>query len=165
MQTKKRYSIFLESLIGVLTILSFGIYLFNRGTKDKNEFTHIKGQIVYYSDSYETFPHSRDKDDKFKYLRIDNYPDVFEIRIPNTDDKSTFQYSNLVANDTIDIYFDKDNFAAERRVNRTAMYIDKGSVPILISIRKDKAAGIGFLITGSLILAGLCLLKWTNRIE
>ena len=164
MKEKYKHPVFLKSLFGAATILAFGIYLFTRGIKEKDDFNKITGQIVYYSDNYLDFKQNHDYPNK--YLQINNYPRVFEIGLPaDTSNKSyIFKYKQIMLGDAIDIYFDENTFENDQRVNREMRYIDKNRETIFLNEPNDKTAGLCFTGVGFLISAGLIILKLSGRI-
>jgi hypothetical protein len=162
MNEKHEHPIFLKSLFGIATIIAFGLYLFNRGTKDKNDFIKITGKIIYYSDSYLDIR----RPDPCKYLQITNYQRVFEIYCDKASDGHTlpFKYNDIKLGDIVDLYFDENSFENDKRTNKEMKFIDEKGVPIFISKANDLISGLCFIGVGLIILIGLIILKKLGKI-
>jgi hypothetical protein len=162
LKEKKTYPILLKCIFVVIMICLFGLYLFQRGLKEKKDFLHYRGQIVYYSALFPAFQYRAGE----KYLQIDSYNRVFNLfdQGVNSDSLYFFKTDEISLGDTIDIYFDENSFEKEQRVNLGMVAIDKNDKPIFVHIRSDKAAGIGFIIVGIGIMIGLIILRAKNLI-
>lgn len=165
MNAKKQYPVFKKSLAGVITILVLGSLILIRGTKEKTEFPHISGKIIYKGKVYEELPKS-DKG-KYRYLNIDTYPKMFEIFVGK--DRGDFkpdyeQIDSLRKGDTIEIYFDIDPTETDIRLNRLIQFIDKDGKPYYIRGSKDKYGGYFIIGLGILLGAVLVYLKKTGRV-
>jgi hypothetical protein len=159
---KHKHPIFLKSLFGVMTILSFGLYLVARGQKEKKDFIHSKGQVVYYADNHPEISRPRGK---HKYLVIESYNRLFELYVPEEQtEKYTFNYNDIKLGDVIDIYFDENSFASDKRTNRSMKFIDINGKNIFISNPNDKTAGICFIGVGISIIVLLIVLKQKGKI-
>ncbi len=159
---KHKHPIFLKSILGLMTILSFGIYLIFRGQKEKNDFIHSNGQVVYYADNYPEIsrPHG-----KYMYLVIDSYNRIFELYVPEEQtEKNTFNYNDIKIGDVIDIYFDENSFVSDKRTNMSMRYIDINGKNIFISDPNDKTAGFCFIGVGISIIVLLIVLRQKGKI-
>ena len=158
---KHKHPIFLKSIIVVVGLLSFGLYLFQQGINKKEDFKKATGKIVYYSDNYLDFT-----DQNVKYLKIDNYFGVFQIwvRSPSDDTSYLFKSDELHLGDIIDIYFRENKFENEQRINRGLRYIDKNKMPIYYTSSSDKVAGVSFIGIALALLLGLIILKQKGKI-
>jgi len=155
-----KHPIFLKSLFGVATILSFGLYLFFRGVKEKSDFVKVTGKVIYYSDDYLKENHP------YKYLQIDNYPRVFALILPKDsfNESYIFKYNEIKLGDALDLYFDENTFEKDQRVNRAMRFIDKNKKIIFLSNRNDKTAGLCFIGIGLTIMITLIVLKQKGKI-
>jgi hypothetical protein len=162
LKSHTKHPIFLKSLFGVATILSFGFYLLSRGQKEKQDLIHMKGKIVYYADNH---PEISRPDGKYKYLIIGNYDKLFELYIPKEQSKNyVFNFNQIMLGDTIDIYFDENSFQADQRTNNSIRFIDKNGINAFTSNPNDKTAGACIIIIGISITALLILLKQKGKI-
>jgi hypothetical protein len=157
-----KHPVFLKSLFGVATILSFGFDLTLRGIKEKKDFIHSKGKIIYYADNY---PDINRPYGKHKYVIIDSYNRLFELAVlEKQTDKYKFKYDDIKIGDTIDTYFDEDNFAADKRTNMCMYFIDKNGQSIFIYRPNDTIPGICFIGFGLSIMIILIILRQKGKI-
>lgn len=121
LSTEHKHPIFLKSLFGVASILSFGLYMTFRGVKEKKDFIHNHGQITYYEDTY---PEISRPSGKYKYLVIDSYKKPFELLVPSKKSESyIYNFSEIKTGDVIDVYFDENEHAADKRTNMSVFMI------------------------------------------
>jgi hypothetical protein len=160
--TNHKHPIFLKSLFGVATILFFGLYLTFRGVKEKKDFIHSRGQVNYYADNYSDINRPNGK---YKYLTVDSYNRPFELYVPESQtEKYTFKYDAIKIGDVIDIYFDENNFAADKRTNMSMRFIDKNGERIFFSNPNDTVAGFCFIGVGLAIMLTLIILRQKGKI-
>lgn len=160
---KTKHPIFASSLFGALVIIIFGISLLYRSQKKKGDFDHVRGRVVYYADSFREISRPN-----CKYMILDGYNRVFELYVPEEKKENyVFNHKAITVADEIDIYFDENLFAADKRVSTGMQYIDKNGRSILISNDNDidKKGGTGFITGGLLLTCLLLVLKRKGKIE
>jgi len=158
MKAKKQYHIFFESLAGAITIIVLGSFILIRGTKDKSEFTQLKGKIIYLDKTFQELP--KRHQGKYRYLMIEGYSKTFELFIGTDpgDFKPKYEKVDDLRNgDEITVYFDDD--ADDERINRLIQYIDKDGVAYYIRNNMDKFGGIAFILSGILVGVWILYLK------
>ena len=77
MKFTKSHPVFLESLAGALTVLVLAFFVIYRSAREKEAFYSTEGSIVFLDSTYNDLP-LRDMG-KYRYLKVDSYPKVFEL--------------------------------------------------------------------------------------
>jgi hypothetical protein len=149
-----------------LTIIILGTAILFRGVKEKIEFNKIVGQVIFLDKKYKDLP-NRDFE-KYRYLKIDSYSQVFEIFIGKDfgDFKPEFEnIDKIQLGDKIEIFFDKDGKENEEEISRLIQYIDINNIPYYKRGSKDKIGGIILTSIGIALLLTISILKRTDKIE
>jgi hypothetical protein len=79
-------------------------------------------------------------------------------------EKYTFHYNKIKLGDVIDIYYDENSFASDKRTNRSMQFIDLNEKHIFISDPNDKTVGLCFIAVGISIIILLIVLKQKEKI-
>ena len=114
----------------------------------------------------ETLP-ARDTS-KYRYLRIDSHPKIFELFIGKDfgDFKPKFEkVDTLSINDTITIYYDENFKTLDDPINRLTYYKDRGQEVIFIKGGWEKSLAIFIIGLSILIILVLIVLKRRGKIE
>jgi hypothetical protein len=153
------YNSFRGITFASLIVVGLGILVIVNNSKEKKEYIKATGQIEYYAKEFNNLP-LRHKGD-FRYLKIDNYPFIFEIYEPNNQvlDKSIddFQVGN-----TIEIYYYETANTAKEKINRHVQFIDFNGKAYFIRNAFQKQ--MGFAIVGiGLLTALMAYLFWKKR--
>lgn len=133
-----------------LLIIGLGIFVIVNNSKDKREYKRSTGTIEYFDKQYQNLP-IRHKEG-FRYLKIDSYPFVFEIYIPNSE-KTSKTIDDLKIGDLIDIYYYETADTRNIGLNRFAQFIDHNGEPYFI--RNGFQKQLGYVIIGLSILLNL----------
>ncbi len=162
---KERSYILLKSIFGISTLLFLGVSAYLRTGLKKEEFQKITGRITYLEKAFQQFP-TRDIG-KYRYIRLDNYPEVFEIFIGKDrgDFKPDFEkIDSLKVGDEITVYQD-DEGIQRRSVNSIVSFIDRGNEAMFI--RGDwRRTGAYIAIGGSLVIFLLvCMVEWKEKLQ
>lgn len=130
-------------LIAILVIAA-GLYLAVSNSKEWTGYKKISGNIDYLDQQYGAWP-NRDHG-AYRYLKIDTWPEVFEIYGPNgrPTDKVL---DDLKMGEWIDIYFNAQLPNSGDGLNRHVQGVAKADVPYFIAGDFQKKLGI--------LLAGL----------
>jgi hypothetical protein len=149
----------------LVAIIIAGIFLFNRAEKPKSSFQNING--VVHSLKNFTQGTTNVKVSKFRYLKINNYPETFELFVGKGlgDFKPAFEKIDAIkTGDSVSIYFEENPLTEEDSLNRLVYYIDRGNEPIFIKGGFEKYMAY-FIIGISLItIIALIFLKEKGRI-
>lgn len=73
---------FNKLIIAAIITITAGLYIIITSTKEKSDYTKSEGTIEYFALEYDRHPFNNHA--KYRYLKIDNYPYVFEIYEPNS---------------------------------------------------------------------------------
>jgi len=139
-----------------LIVLGLGIFVVINNSKEKNEYEKSSGIIEYYNTKFQNLP-IRHKGD-FRYLKIDTYPYLFEIYMPNNEltDKSI---DNLKVGDLIDIYYYETSDTRNAGINRFAQFIDFSGQAYFI--RNGFQSQLGYIPIGlSLAMTLMAFILW-----
>lgn len=138
--------------ISVVSIAVFiaGIYLINRSSKGKSEYTKNEGNIVYFAKEYENLPNRHHGD--YRYLQIDTYPYVFEIYEPNSIPAHN-HIDELKIGDKIEIYYYETSNTHDEGINRFTQFIDKENISYFIRDGFQKT--MGYVVMGIGVLLGI----------
>jgi hypothetical protein len=171
---------FFKFLCSSVAIIILGLFLFLRGVKAKTDFHHSKGKITYLGKTFGKLP-LRDAR-KYRYLKIENYPQVFEIFIGKDigDFKPAYEnIDSLKIGDTIDLFYagnDRDtktkaaetileiNATENTSVNSLLEYIDKDNIPFYITGQTDKILGRIIVYSGILLIIILFYFRRKGKI-
>jgi hypothetical protein len=146
-------------IASVLIFIASGVII-KRDSKSKNEYSKITGVITYYDKVYGELPYRHAG--KYRYLKINNYPYVFELFIGKDfgDFKPDFEsLDKLRKGDSICIYGYETSDTKRDRINRNVQFIDnnnqlyfkKGDASRIIAITMS-VFSFGLLIIGFILL-------------
>lgn len=135
--------IFLTSIL----IAGLAIFVILNNSKEKSEYNKVVGTIEYYGKEFQNLP-VRNKGD-FRYLKIDQYPYIFEIYEPNSLPTKN-NIDDLKLGDNIDIYYYETSNTIQEQINRFTQFIDKDQQPYFIRSKFQEKLGY--------IIIALCLL-------
>lgn len=133
-----------------LLVAGLGAFVVINNSKEKQEYEKSTGIIEYYDKEYQHLP-TRHKGD-FRYLKIENYPFLFEIYEPNSE--PTFRtIDDLKVGDKIDIFYYETSDTKDIGLNRFAQFIDYNEEPYFI--RNAFKRQLGYVIIGLGVLLNL----------
>ncbi|MBV8252565.1 MAG: hypothetical protein JO154_08155 [Chitinophaga sp.] len=158
--------IFLKSIFGISSVLILGITLYLRAGLNKDEIQKITGRIAYLEKTYGSYPLAREMG-KCRYIKLDNYADVFEIFIGK--DRGDFtpdleKMDSLRAGDEITIYFDNQVGPQDNNINAAVRFIDKGNEVVFIRGTWMKAIAGAVLGIAMIALMLVCILKVKGKL-
>ncbi len=131
------------SIIGI----GIGIFVILNNTKEKPEYDKSSGTIEYLEKEFQNLP-TRHKGD-YRYLKIDSYPYLFEIFLPNSEPtKKTLDH--LKAGDPIEIYYYETADTGGSGINRYTQFIDFNGQPYFI--RSGFQEQFGYFLIGLFVL-------------
>lgn len=146
---------FSKLIIAAILTIAAGLYIVITNTKEKSDYTKSEGTIEYLALEYERHPY--DNHGEYRYLKIDNYPYVFEIYEPNSI-KTEHTIDDLKVGDKIDIYYYEISDTREIGLNRFTQFIDSNGLPYFIRNGFMKGAGYVVCALGlGLAILGLLL--------
>lgn len=157
---------YIKSTLSLIGIILFGVFLFFRNAKPKEEFEKIHGRISYLSDHIELFP---DKDrQKNRFIQVENNEIIFEIFIGKETGDFSPQFEkidSLKVGSLIDIYYDTDAKGDDYNINYLTQFIDKEGKPYFIRGDKDKYGSYFFIAIGIIGILTLTYLKKKGTIN
>jgi hypothetical protein len=138
-------------LIGAsLFAITTGLFVINKGLKNKDSFNKISGKVILLENNY------MDIDErhvgKQKFIQIDNYEEVFNVF--NGKDFGDFKpdldkLTELKIGDEVEIYFSFNPIETKKEpVNRHTQFIYKNNIPLYIKGSADRPLGIFFIASG-----------------
>lgn len=144
-------------IIAAIITIAAGLYIVITNTKEKSDYTKSEGTIEYLALEYDRHPHNNHG--KYRYLKIDTYPYVFEIYEPNSI-QTEHTIDDLKVGDKIDIYYYEITDTREIGLNRFTQFIDSNGLPYFIRNGFMKNAGYVVSVLGvGLAILGLILKK------
>jgi hypothetical protein len=143
--------IFATAIVAIL-----GILVIRNNSKAKSDYKISKGKIEFLEKKFQNLP-NRDFG-KFRYLKIESYPYLFEIYEPNSE-KTKFTIDDLKRGDLIDIYYYETSDTRSSGINRFAQFIDRNSEPYFIRNGFQKQLGYIILIL-ILLINIMALIFW-----
>ncbi|MES2619622.1 MAG: hypothetical protein V4615_02135 [Bacteroidota bacterium] len=162
--------IFLETLIASFGFVFFGCYLvYQYSYYEKSDYKSVTGKLNLFSKTFEDLPFRHHGQTRF--LRLDNYPKVFQIYIGKEDEETTPKFEkidSLSVGDSITVFyssptiFDKE----DSRISNYAVYIDKGS-ELYFERNRIMNLYVGYFvaIVGVLLFGAIILLRQKGVIE
>jgi hypothetical protein len=130
--------IFATAMVAIL-----GILVIHNSSKKKNEYKKSIGKIEYLEKQFQDLP-NRDFG-KYRYLKIDSYPYLFEIYEPNSE-KTKLTIDDLKKGNLIDIYYYETSDTRISGLNRFAQFIDREGQPYFIRNGFQKQLGYVILV-------------------
>ena len=126
-----------------LLIFFLGYQVVINSSKSKQEYTKAMGKIEFLKQEYQGKP-NRDKG-KYRYLKVNSYPYVFEIYEPNHE-LTTKSIDNLQTGDVVEIYFYETSNTIQEGINRFAQFIDHDGDSYFI--RSSFQKQLGYIVIG-----------------
>lgn len=163
MQTKQ--PIFKKSLSTLVICIIISLVFVQKGYKDRSSFQSISGSIISIENTNERY--SGKDTSKFRYVKIDKYPQPFQIFIGKStgDFKPEFEDIGLLSvGEVITIYFEETNKTRNNVVNNLAYYIDRGSEVIFVKGHSIANLIYGFATFCSIFIIVLIILKKKGKI-
>lgn len=136
--------------------IAIGILHWQYNSKEKSEYTKSEGTLTYYAKEYLNYP-ANDPGD-YRYIKIDNYPYMFEVYKPNSF-PSDRDLDDLRIGDQIEVYYYETNDTYKRQINRFSKYIDSNGASYFISDDFQKNGGLFLVGLGILIAITAVILK------
>jgi hypothetical protein len=147
------------AIFASIIVLAIGIFVMTQNSKDKSEYDKSTGVIEYLDTEYENLPNRHQGD--FRYLKITNYPFLFEIFEPNSQ-PTEMTIDDLKVGDRIDIYYYETADTRDIGLNRFAQFIDHEQEPYFI--RSGFQEQLGYVLIGiSITLMILAFVLWKMR--
>jgi hypothetical protein len=143
------YYSFRGLLIIALIIISIGFLIVYQNGKKKTNYLKSTGKIEFLNKKYQNLPF-RDTDD-YRYLKIKNYPYLFEIYEPNHK-PNPLKIDDLKIGDIIDVYYYETENTKEEKINRYIQFIDKSNKAYFIRDGFQKQGGIIVVFLGIIII-------------
>jgi hypothetical protein len=137
----------LKTIFVSLLVFSIAIFVITNNSKPKSEYDKTIGTIEYFQKGFKDLP-TRNKGD-YRYLKVTNYPYIFEIYEPNSEHTEK-KIDDLVVGDIIDIYYYEIPQTTTEGINRFVQFIDMEGTPHFIRNDFQKQMGYG--------LIGLCII-------
>ncbi|MBC9911686.1 hypothetical protein [Chitinophaga varians] len=164
--TKAPQRIFLKSVLSFVGLIILGFFSYFRAGLNKADLQKITGNINYLEKTFNNYPPARNSG-KCRYIRVDNYLDVFEIFIGK--DKGDFapvleKIDSLRIGDEITVYVDNLISPQEDIINSNVRFIDRGNEPVFIRGNSLKNVAIFLVGLSALSLIGLVVLKKKGKI-
>lgn len=141
-----------------LIIIAFSIFIINRDSKLKSEYSKITSTLIYLDDTYGELPNRNFG--KYRYLAVENYPYIFELFIgkESSDFSPKFEkIDSLKLGDVITIYGYESSDIDKEGVNRNIQFIEKNDQLFFERGDATKIVGISLIII-SIILVVLCFI-------
>jgi len=155
-----------SSVIISVTVVLVSTFLFImlRDTQDKNRYHKIIGEVTYMDDHYKDFPLRQT--DKFRYLRLNNYPYVFEVFIGKgwSDFAPAYeQVDQLKRGDTITVDEYEADDIAQDSINRNVKLISKDNITYFKAGSPKNLLWIVVVILCLLMIAGGYMMGYRRK--
>jgi len=137
-------------LLTSIIVGGLAAFVITNSSKAKEDYQMTTGKIEYLEKEYQHLP-TRNIGD-YRYLKIDNYPYLFEIYEPNSL-KTAQTIDNLKTGDTISIYYYETSNTELEGLNRYAQFIDRNSTPYFV--RDSFQKQLGFVLIGLALLINI----------
>lgn len=131
------------SIIGI----GIGIFVIMNNTKEKLDYNKSSGAIEYIEKEFQNLP-TRYKGD-YRYLKINSYPRLFEIYLPNSE-LTEKTLDDLKTGDYIEIYHYETADTRNSGINRYTQFIDFNGQPYFI--RSGFQEQLGYFLIGLFML-------------
>ena len=119
-----------------------------KSNRKRSDYVKTPGTITYLSKEYRELP--KRFRGKYRYLKIDSYPYIFELYTPNSV-KSEQNIDVLRIGDKIDIYYSEDSNIKETGINDNVEFIDYRKIPFFISTGFEDAFSYIFIWFGVML--------------
>ncbi|WP_417609157.1 hypothetical protein [Owenweeksia hongkongensis] len=100
------------------------IYMFVNSSRAKKEYESVNGVVKYLDSKYQDLPRRHEGD--YRYLKVGEYPLVFEVYLPNST-KLEKSIDDLNVGEEVQVYFYEAFETEEIGVNKFAQFIDSGN--------------------------------------
>ncbi|WP_293944761.1 MULTISPECIES: hypothetical protein [unclassified Sphingobacterium] len=125
-----------------------GLILLYKSNRERSDYIKNPGTITYLSKEYKELP--KRFRGKYRYLKIDSYPYVFELYKPNSV-LSEQDIDDLHVGDKIEIYYSENSGIKETGINDVVEFIDYQKTPFFISIRFEDIFSYIFIWFGVML--------------
>ena len=159
--------VFWNLISGMSFALLLGFATLYRDQKSKSDFFHLTSKLISISNELDIQGHINPNNEPIRYLKVEDYPKYFRLRIGDDLDSSKPDYQRideLKTDDIITVYYDENPLSNDAEVSNLAYFIDKSGKPYFIRGKQNNLVYYFIGICFSVIAVSY-FLKKTGRIS
>ena len=146
------------SFIAAILIAAM-IYMIMLSSKEKTDYQKLSGKVIYLDKQYEKY--SLKDLGKYRYLKIDTYPYIFEMY----SDEQPKRIDSLKSGDKVSVYYYETNNTHSEQINRFLQYLEKDNKIFFQRGNSNKIAGFVVIGLSIILILGSFILHKNDRMQ